>query len=107
MVLAFIGCVQFSDEELKMFHIGFDSWMCAIFCKRVWFPLLDAVVDLVYEAGVENMVGRTRYSPVRAHITVVQSDNVALDHHDCPGWYGYDNRLPMREIPPKCLGGRT
>lgn len=60
--------------------------------KRVLFPFPGAVFRCPFEASVENIVARTRYSPEIAHTAVLQSTESDWYQPNYPRWYSYDFR---------------
>lgn len=57
---------------------------------------------------MENIVAKTRYSPVLAYAAVVRSLEVDWDQPSCLRWYCSDYQTAdVREVPPTNHGGRT
>lgn len=56
----------------------------------VLFLLLDAVIRLVFEAEIHNIMGKTRYSPVLARTPVERLFEMDWSQSACIGCYRYD-----------------
>lgn len=106
LIMSVLQRIHPTVEEAKISLFGFDLRIRENVYKGMLFLLPDAVVGSALEAGVDNVVEGTRYSPVRTHTAVVRSSRVDWDQSDCPGWYSYGCRTAdVFEVPPTHRGG--
>lgn len=75
--------------------VDHDQQMLENVYTGVLYPLHDAVVHFAFEAGVYNIVAKTRDSPMLAaccmlHAAIIRDLKVNWSLEDYPGWYGYD-----------------
>lgn len=69
VLMVLLQRVHPTGKILKVNSIDFDSRMSESVYKRMMFPLLDAVLHIVLECGVDNFEVKTRYASVLTHTT--------------------------------------
>lgn len=87
----------FSDRNLLMRKIFYERWT---------FPLPHAMVHFAIEAGMKNIVERTRSLRTRAHTAVMRLFEADWDQPGCPRCHSYDyGNANVHEVPATQRGG--
>lgn len=87
VTMVFLKWAHPMGGNIKMCPVGHDPRMLEGVHKGVLYLLSDAVVCVVLESRVYDIVAKTRYSPELAHAAVVCSSEVDWSVGDCRGWY--------------------